>query len=266
MRPFHGRDPGSNPGGGVLLLLSYTNRKPYIYNNSKHFMTSVMGLKHPTVNATVLIADRQTTFSDNKGMPKGENLGRKLWSSKNKNFCFGHAGNLDNELYDFIEKFAGEEFDVKKIIKKGYFPELRKLNINRMGKRLPGENLSGLILATRFDKNPKLYTCFPLGSVEERGWTCLGSGDQKIIEYMEALRTMQEAQDYLGNSSTIQIKEVIKTGLEAVRRAQSQDIYSQGLDMMICTPKKLIDHYANLGDDFGEKLANIQKRYTKMEL
>ncbi len=137
---------------------------------------------------------------------------------------------------------------------------LRKLK--RMGRRLPDiQETSGIILVTRFNKNPKLYTCFPLGGVEERVWTCAGSGDKKISEYMQALQVMFEARDYTGNSSEPETKDVIRVGLEAVRRSQSQDIYSHGLDMIVCTSKGIVDHYADLGDDFGKKLKKIQKQY-----
>ncbi len=226
-------------------------------------MTTVFGIKHPQINLGILVADRQTTkLDDETGIPNGKYLVRKLWKSKNENYCFGHSGNRDNETEEFVKKLSGGKFDVRKITKKGYFPELRKLNIKRMGKRLPDlKKISGIILMTRFNKNPELYTCFPFGSVEKRGWTCTGSGDQKIIEYMNALQVIYEAGDYKGNVSEPGVSDVIRIGLEAVRRSQNQDLYSQGLDMLVCKPEGIIDHYTDLGDDFGKKLKKIQNQY-----
>ncbi|MEN7982286.1 MAG: hypothetical protein ABFQ65_02475 [Nanoarchaeota archaeon] len=226
-------------------------------------MTTVFGLKHPEVNSAVLVADRQaTSINDKTGIPSGKFLGRKLWVSNNEDYCFGHSGNRDNGTQNLVQKLSEGKIDVEKIITKKYFSELRKLNIKRMGGKFPDpQQMSGIILATRFEKIPKLYSCFPLGDVEERVWTCAGSGDQKIAEYMQALQVMSEAKDYLNYSSKIELMDVIRVGLEAVRRSQNQDLYSSGLDMMVCTPEKIIDHYAELGDDFGKKLKKIQNKY-----
>ena len=57
--------------------------------------------------------------------------------------------------------------------------------------------------------------------------------------------------------------DAIGVGLEAVRRAQAQDVYSHGLDMFVCTPEGINDHFAELGDDFGKKLQRIQRQYSK---
>jgi len=231
-------------------------------------MTTVFGIKHPKIEATVLVADRQATSLDQQtGIPNGKFLGRKLWKSEDKEYCFGHAGNMDKEMYEFVQKLSSGKFDVKKITKEGYFNELRELNIKRLGREIPDiQKLSGIILTTRFDKSPKLYTCFPLGNVEERIWTCAGSGDQKINEYMQALQVFSEAQDYLDDASDPKMQDIIRVGLEAVRRSQSQDMYSHGLDMITCTPDNVTDHYRDLGDDFGRKLKKIQKQYKNLNL
>ena len=225
-------------------------------------MTTVFGIKHPSVDSGVLVADRQnTSFDQNSGIPSEKYLGRKIWIGKNNDYCFGHSGMFDEETHEFLQKFSEEYFDIQKITKKGYFPELRKLNVKRMGKKLPDiSKLSGIILGTRFEKNPKLYTCFPLGSVEERVWTTVGSGDEKINEYMKALQVLTEARDYIEGSNP-DTRDIIRIGLEAVRRAQGRDLYSYGLDMLVFSSEGIYDHYADLGDDFKKKLNKIQKKY-----
>jgi len=227
-------------------------------------MTTVFGLKPDDIEASILVADRQATYLNKDGMQASKILNRKLWASKDGMYGFGHSGFRDNELGDLIQKLSDNEIDVEKIIKEGYFPELRDLNIKRMGKKLPdNQNISGFILATRFENKPKLYTCFPLGSVEKRGWTTMGSGETKVDEYISALSIITESRDYQEHRAGSTIQDYIQIGLEAVRRAQSQDIYSHGLDMIICTPEALHDHYADLGDDFGNKLKKIQEFYKK---
>ncbi len=230
-------------------------------------MTTVLGLRHPDVNVGVLVADRQTTSLNlQTGIPSGKDLGRKLWKSKGENYCFGHSGMRDKALEEFVKRFSAEEFDLPKITKRGYFPELRKLNVKRLGRRVPeNDKISGFILATRFEGIVKLYTCFPLGAVEERVWTSTGSGDPKIIEYMEAQRVLSEARDYLGDGHSLEAGNIIRIGLEAVRRSQMQDIFSHGLDMIVCTPEGIKDHHTELGDDFGKKLKKIQRQYRSKD-
>ncbi len=228
-------------------------------------MTTVFGIKHPLVKSAVLVADRQTTYTmPETGLPVRKSLRRKLWTGKRGNFCFGHAGMADKETYDFFQELCDGKFDIERITKRQYFPELRKLNLKKMGKTVADpQNTSGIVLITRFNNKPELYTCFPLGAVqkEKEVWTTIGSGGKKIHEYMGALQIMSEAKNYVGSEKDPTIRDVIKVGLEAVRRAQSQDIYSDGLDMLVCTPKKIIDHYAELGDDFAKKLKRIQRQY-----
>ena len=71
------------------------------------------------------------------------------------------------------------------------------------------------------------------------------------------------AEDYLENGKGPNINDLIRVGLEAVRRSQSQDLYSHGLDMVVCTSEGINDHFTELGDDFGKKLKRIQRGYGK---
>jgi hypothetical protein len=239
-----------------------TDRKVYKIKIMVLTMTTIFGLTHEKVNAGVLVADRQTTAIGENGLPSGKHLGRKLWKSSDEYSCFGHMGNRNGETEELAYNMSSGKIDIEKITKKGYFPELRKLNIKRMGKTMPNpDQMSGIILATRYEDTPKIYTCFPLGAVEERMWTCAGSGDQKIQEYMNALATMSEARNYLEEAGGPETEDLIRIGLEAVRRAQSQDIYSQGLDMLVCTADGIKDHRSDLGDNFGNTLKKIQEQY-----
>ena len=223
-------------------------------------MTTIFGLTHPSEKMAILVADRQTTRLDGvTGLPKGKSLGRKIWVSDDGDYCFGHTGTI---YPDFLEKLAKGGFDIEGITKRGYFPALRKLNIKSMGRKLPNlKDLTGIILITRFDNDPKLFTCFPLGEVGERGWTSAGSGDEIVAEYMKSLTVLSQARDYRPVSE-LKTGELFQIGLEAVRSAQGQDVYSHGLDMMVCTPERINDHYTDLGDNFASKLRKIQRQYN----
>lgn len=225
-------------------------------------MTTVMGITHPNVDRVALVADRQSTAIDQAGIPRGKYLGRKLWADPNGDFALGHSGQRDSALNDFVGAMLEGKYDIERIVERGYFPELRRLNVKRMGRHIPNlGDMSGIILATRFEGIPRLYSCFPLGAVEERKvWTAIGSGDQKVAEYMETLRIQGEAKNYLP-SDEVQTDDVLRAGLEAVNRAQSQDLYSSGLDLLVCTPEGIKDHRTDLDDNFGEKLGKIQEQH-----
>lgn len=228
-------------------------------------MTTILGLNDEKLSVTVLVADRQGTYFNEKGFPEEKALSRKLWRAKDNSFCFGHAGFRDNEFYDFMAGFSEGKYDLEKIISKKYFPELRKLNMKRMGKKLPDiNNLSGLILATRFNSESKLHLCYPLGEVENKEWASIGSGSEKVTEYLNAKRIIFEARDYKKQSNDIY--ELIRTGLEAVRRAQNQDVYSSGLDLMICFSEAIVDYEKEFSDKFNESLERFKSNYKYSEL
>jgi hypothetical protein len=224
-------------------------------------MTTVFGFKHPQVDSGILVADRQSTHLDERGLATGKHLGRKIQASEDNSFCFGHSGYMDNKTYDFTQELASGKYDVEKIVSKGSFLELRKLNISRMGTEIPDNSqISGLLMITRFNGEPHLYNCYPLGKVQEMGWSTIGSGSQEVIKYMDALNVLGEAKDY-EDKYNVKMEDVIKVGLEAVRRAQSKDLYSHGLDMLVVTSKGIKDHRADLDDHFGRTLAKIQNKY-----
>ena len=81
------------------------------------------------------------------------------------------------------------------------------------------------------------------------------------MEYIKAMQVFSEAQDYK-EARTPTVSDAITLGLEAVRRSQSQDLYSYGLDMLVCLPEGIKDHHAELGDDFGRKLVSLREQYT----
>lgn len=229
-------------------------------------MTTVFGIKHPDVESAIIVADTQTTIGDpQSGAPLGKYLGRKLWISEDGKYCFGHSGALTPETEEFVKKLRSGKFNIEKVIKKGDFPELRQLNLDGMGRREPNyDKISGFILATRFNNQPKIYKLHPLGEVEQpEQLTYMGSGSDKIKDYLAAYRILSQARDYKNQNTKMTMNDIICHGLEAVRRSQSQDIHSQGLDMLICTPDGIKDHYNDLGDDFGKKLKKICRIYKK---
>jgi len=229
-------------------------------------MTSVFGLNLPGVEMAVLAADRQSSYGPHK-TPTKKHLGRKLWTSKDGFYSFGHSGTRDERFGDFVSGMVdGSSVDMQRVIGNGYFPELRKLNLSRMGRKLPNlQELSSFLLITRFDNNPKLYTCWPLGDVEEREVTFIGSGSEKLEQYVSALNTLSEARNYANTGEPMDSDDVIRIALEGLSYAQGNDIYSSGLDLVIATPDRMHDHFQDLQDDLGRRIKKVQKIHRSKE-
>ncbi|MAG26151.1 hypothetical protein CMI47_11365 [Candidatus Pacearchaeota archaeon] len=224
-------------------------------------MTTVFGYIPNYVEAGVLVADKQFTQSDQAGTPIGKQLQRKLWQNQDGTFAFGISGTMHSENDELVRKIISGDINIQRVTEKGNFPELRKINIAKMGREVPNtDDISGLIGITRFDDKPRLFNFFPLGSVQERVYTTIGSGSPRVEEYLTALGTMNQAQDYMTSRTGI-LTDAIQIGLEAVRRSQAQDLYSHGLDMMVVTPERINDHSEDLDDNFGRTLRSINRKY-----
>lgn len=228
-------------------------------------MTTLFGVRHPAVNAAVLVGDRQGTLVDNSNHKLGKKeLKRKLYISQDNLYAVGHSGKDDDTTKEFISNLMSGKYDIESAVSSGMFNEFRELNIASMGIKTPDtKNLSYLILMTRFNNDPKLYFCEPLGEVTGTHCAITGTGGPSIVEYMNYLKVKQNLEELRGNSVSREpkIEDLIEASLEAVMRAQSIDPASQGLDMLICTPEKIIDHNLDLKFNFEEKLNEIQKKY-----
>ena len=221
-------------------------------------MTTVIGIRYPQVDLALLIADRQAT---NNNMREKHIDRRKIQTSQDGMYAFGHSGLANEDLYQLAEKMYAGKIDMQKILKEGKFPELKELNLARMGDKTPtAENSSSFLVVSRFDGKPALHTCWPLGAVEPRTLTWIGSGSKSIEDYYAALGVMMEARNYLNTQRPPTSDDLIRLGLEAVRYAQSRDLYSHGLDLIALTPNQTVDCVKDLEDDFSERIKNIQAK------
>jgi hypothetical protein len=154
--------------------------------------------------------------------------GQKLFVSNDRQFVVGMAGIYDQEYLSFVDALLKGKMDIEKILKKGDFPQLRELNLYRWGGRVPdGDRMNNLMMATRFGENPSLYTCWPMGLIEERLWTAIGSG----AEY--ALGTIREGMLSPGGVS---LEEGFDLAVAASDSAAT-DIYTGGLDIVVVSPE-----------------------------
>jgi len=227
-------------------------------------MTTIFGLRHPKVDLALLAADRQITINGRGQDPEKDLEGRKLCLSDNQMYAFGCSGVYDRGTASLAADMRTGKLDVEKILREGKFPELRELNLSRLGDEVPYmDRLSNFIIISRFNGDPKLHACFPLGKVEQRIWTQIGSGSSKVADYMDGLSKVSEARSYLGEKRPTNSDDVIRVGLEAVRYAQGKDIYSSGLDMIVLTPNSAVDCFSQLQENFDRKIKGVQKQVKK---
>ncbi|MFH1451714.1 MAG: hypothetical protein ABIF88_00900 [archaeon] len=227
-------------------------------------MTSVFGLRHQDVEMAVLAADRQSSYGPGQ-VPVYKILERKLWIADDGLYAFGHSGLRDDKLAKLAKKLVeGKDIDVEKVVTEGKFPQLRELTHERMGDTVPSEDsLSSFLLVTRFNNDPKLYTCWPLGRVEPRTVTYIGSGSPRLEEYINSLSVLSEARRYLSSGASMDSDDVIRVAIEGLGYAQGKDVFSSGLDLVVVTPDRITDHFKDLQDDLGKRIKRVQKQHRK---
>lgn len=223
-------------------------------------MTTIFGIRHNEVNASVLAGDRQGTFPDRyEKVPLS-----KLYIDNSKEFAFGFAGSATPQLEDLTKKLQEGNINIEKIVSEGIFNELRELNIEQMGGyKINNQYETGMLLATRFGGNCQLYTCWPLGKVEPRECTYVGSGSDYIQQYLSALNVRQVINPKKPRKEH-GVEDIIRIGLEGVKYAASKDLFSNGLDLVVVTPDTIKDHSDDLEDNtFKRKVRKIQKQYEE---
>lgn len=205
-------------------------------------MTTIVGVYSAAERGgVVLTSDLQGTRGNQKINSK------KLFADKNKELVVGISGIFDERSNDLIGKIIEGKVDMRKVVKDGFFEDWRNSNISRLDSkleenpyvgdgRLPNaRQISSLLLATRFNDNPCLYTCWPMGRVERRGWTSIGTGSERANKYLEAksiVSTVEESTNCL-NSAKEGLDNAVNLSYNALKYATDNDIFSSGMDLVI---------------------------------
>ena len=108
-----------------------------------------------------------------------------------------------------------------------------------------GDNINGLLIATRYDNQPKLWTCWPLGKLDERRITAIGSGSDYALKHVSDKGILSPDQ--------ITIKDAVDYASEAVEAANT-DIYTTGLDLVVVAPDKITT--------FGNRIKKSMHHHT----
>jgi len=165
---------------------------------------------------------------------KGET--QKIHIATSGDFAIAIAGTVDEPLFDFLYNMLNGKHDIQKAIKKGDYPEIRNLNAYRWQGRMPNNNITSLIIASRFDNKPAFYTAWPLGLIEPRIWTAIGSGSDYALKHI--------ANSGFPRPPNKSISESIQLANDALMAA-SEDMYTGGLDLVV-VKKDGIDTYGSL--------------------
>ncbi len=214
-------------------------------------MTTIIGLetRYKGASAIVLASDMTGTGTDFDD--KGEVVlkrrvqapYKKLYAAQDGRSVIGIAGIYDTLAQDLVKKFVNGKLDLQKIANDGFFPNMEAIHLKRAKGRFlrPDDSNSALIACLDEDGSPVLYTCFPLGGVERREGTAIGSGSDYALDFMS-----QELVRRRGPVDIISENYMdLMAGMDLSRRAirhSARDIYTKGLDLVVLTPKDIKEY------------------------
>jgi len=222
-------------------------------------MTTLIGICSDDKKEVVLAADRQASRMDSDGRTEYKHPTQKLYVNKDRNSAFGIVGAYDGRTQELVKLMIEGKIDLQKVIAEGRFQELLDINFDRFGGKLPdNEKCTGILLATNIDY-PRLFTCFPMGKVEQREDTNAGSGSRYVEEYLRAEQVINQARQKAsllnGPISSTVAREM---AYRAVRYAAKFDPYSSGLDMVIVSPQSITE--------LGKNITGLEEKAQKQIL
>jgi 20S proteasome alpha/beta subunit len=210
-------------------------------------MTTLIGIKASKGEQGVILASDMSR-TQTRWTPQGDvayrqqkrTEGQKIYINDAGTAAMCMSGVYDQPYVDFLSQFLEGEFNLEKVLEKGFFPELLNLNLKRWGGRVPNTDAcNALLIATRLGKEstPMLHTCYPLGAIEERSWTSIGSGSEYALEYLSESGKLVPKR--------IDVEQGIDLTVKALDKA-SQDLYTGGIDLIVVRPEGI--------EDFGEQI------------
>lgn len=220
-------------------------------------MTTGFGYISDNGREGILATDRQVSVLE---------IGTKFPSDKllindDAGFAFAWAGLLDDGYKNLSENLMNGKIDVERVVSTGNFKELKNLNLKRWDGRLPDmKKATSLLFLTNFGDKRQLYTAWPLGKVEEKIATWIGSGSKQVEAYINSKDVTMYAEtgvQLMGNKNipAVQAREMVYNGLKL---AVKHDMYSSGIDMAIMNE----DGVRNVGLEFSE----LEKKFDKATL
>lgn len=201
-------------------------------------MTTIVGIKSGIHKPSVVLASdlamtetQWKSAGDVAYMQQTRADVQKIFVSEDNDFAAAISGTVDQPYVDFYTNLLRGKFNLREAIKSGYFSDFADLNLNRWNGKNPDQRVNSLLLASRFDSKPELYTVYPLGKVEYRPWTAIGSGSEF------ALDTIRHCDKFI--PGYLPIKEAIDLASRSLENA-SRDIHTGGLDLVVIQPDRIV--------------------------
>ena len=219
-------------------------------------MTTLIGIEAKKDNSVILASDLSATRTS--WTPRGDVAYRKQTKeeaqkidvNKNRTVALASAGLVDKNYLDFLGGVLNGDIDIEKAIKEGNFQELAEMNIKRWEGRFPNDDVSSFLTAVRFNGSPQLYTCWPLGRVENRDFTSIGSGSEYALQHL-----MKYGEQIYRGMRLTDCLDIAVTGLQEA----SRDIYTAGLDLVVVAPDQIYE----FGSDIKNAIDAAKTRSIK---
>jgi len=214
-------------------------------------MTTLIGIKADKGERGIILAsDLSATRTEWKSQgdvayrQQSKHESQKIYVDNNREIAIATAGVFDQYAIDFLSALIDGKIDFKKAIEKGFFNDLVNLNLGRWDGRTPqSEYLTGLLIATRFNNDPKLFTCYPLGRIEEKSWTSIGSGSEYATSFI--------SKKGLLIPGGLELKTGVDLAVKALDEA-SQDIYTGGLDLTVIKIGEITEYGQKIRDSIAK--------------
>lgn len=207
-------------------------------------MTTIIGLEtsYKGAPAIVLASDMTgtgTDLDDNGDVIVKRRVQahyKKLYSAHDGKSVMGIAGIYDPLAQELVKEFVKGNLDLQAITSKGFFPEMEKIHLKRAsGRFLRQEDANSTLIACLDQKGtPILYTCFPLGLVERREGTAIGSGADYALNFINQEILRDRGPIDIVSERSLPLLDGMNLSRRAIRHA-AKDIYTKGLDLVVLT-------------------------------
>ena len=172
---------------------------------------------------------------------------QKIYVDDKGEVAISATGLIDSHYHHFLSDVLRGRIDIKKSVEEGDFKEVLDFHLKRWGGMVPNLDMTNsFLIETRFDNKPELYTCYPLGKIDGRYWTSIGSGSEYSLEYIGKSGKM---------NNRVTLDEAIDLVVDGLKAA-SQDVYTSGLDLVVIRP----DGISQFGDKISRSLEESKRQ------
>jgi len=218
-------------------------------------MTTIVGLTSSGPKAIILASDECNTTSfilKQKGGETQEQYRtecKKIVISEKNLFAAAACGVNDPALKEFMYRLANSDSQLNYTLLSKRFDALLELNGNRWDWKVPdSDNANSMLVASRFNNTPALYTCFPLGCVEPRDYTAIGSGSPYALQFISDNKPPR----------AINLDEAIELAIGSIEVAH-KDPHTNGLDIVVVGPARIIPY----GHVITQEVQKAKNEFTR---